>query len=344
MGDPTRIDGLLGDQSPDGSGADNITLQEAGMLGGKPYTTFVDAGMNEKYDEHAKARDKAIHSYEDDNRTILGHQTDEAKEILNDANRDEVRDQLAPEWRNNHGQGNYRGNLNGKSFQSTLNLSRAADALNNKRWWNPGTLGRTTNSKFGSEASTMGKSERWEPIETQETRQMRQNERVEERVRNRDVDRQADLQDYPLELQKKADEARFNISQALNISDKDVEQALRTAAHDINMRLPAQTRANQMITNFLKEIELYTDTKWGNYLIGVWNKCGPTVTQMLAQTHGGTAPGYQSVLQDKIYEQFYKASGGDPLAARTLGSIVTAGYSTMGNMGLAKYALSGWNL
>ena len=343
MGEPTRFDDLLGGQSPDGSGADNITLNEAGMIGGKPYTTFIDAGMGEKYDAHAKERDKAIHSYEGDNRTILKHQEDEAKEIRDDSNTDAVRDKMDPYWKNNHAMNNYRGNLNGKSFQSTLNLSRAADALNNKRWWNPGTLGRTTNSKFGSEASTMGKSERWEPIETQEMRQMRQNEKVEERVRNRDVDRQADTQDYALDLQKKADEARFNISQALNVSDKDVEQALRTAAHNVNMSLPAQTRANQMITNFLKEIELYTDTKWGNYLIGVWNKCGPTVTQMLAQTRGGSAPGYQSVLQDKIYEQFYQASGGDPLLARTGASAVIGAYNAYGNMGLLGYSLGGWN-
>ena len=72
--------------------------------------------------------------------------------------------------------------------------------------------------------------------------------------------------------------------------------------------------------------------------------CLMVITQMLAQTRGNNAPGYQSVLQDKIYEQFYQASGGDPLLARTGATTVIGAYNLMSNLGLANYALSGWNL
>jgi hypothetical protein len=242
---------------------------------------------------------------------------------------------MDPQWQHNHGKGNYRGNLNNKSFEQTLNLSRAADALNNSRHWDPGTMGRTTNSKFGSQAAQMGKSERWEPIETQEMRQMRQNEEMEKQVRERDVKRQGDTQDYALDLQKKADEARFNMSQALNMSDKDVEQALRQAAINVNMNLPAQTRASQMITNFAEELKLYTDTTFGNYVVGVFNKCGPEVAQIIGSTRGVSSPGYDAVLRSKIRQVAYSNTN-DPMAAEAVVNLGTA--LTYANYGLGTFS------
>lgn len=309
-------------------------IDQAWTIGGTPFT-----GLQElNFAKDSKEKEKAFHTRQD-HRDILDNETAWAKEIRDDSNTDAVRTAMDKWWQNNHAMNNYRGNLNGKSFEQTLNLSRAADALNNSRHWDPGTTGRTTNSKFGSQAAQMGKSERWEPIETQEMRQMRQNEEIERGVRERDVKRQGDVQDYALDLQKKTDDARYAMSAALNMSDKDVEQALRQAAIAVNVNLPAQTRASQMITNFTERLKQLVQTENGNYIISVFNKCGSVAAGILAQMFGASAPGEITAMQQQAMRQLWTATGGDPMQTNFAYNTVmglwgmSTGQAMMGGLG-----------
>ena len=118
----------------------------------------------------------------------------------------------------NLAQNNPRGNLNRRTYETTLRMSRLADAVNNRLHWSPGTA-TTIGGAGGAKAVGQGSPtvSQWEPIETQEMRQMRANERMDERAREAGIDLQSDIQAYPQELQKAGDEnarrLRYYISQ-----------------------------------------------------------------------------------------------------------------------------------
>jgi len=126
------------------------------------------------------------------------------------------------------GKNDANGNLNDLDFGDTLNDSRSADALNNQRHWVHSDIGSAT-SKYGTSAPTLAHSERWEPIETQETRQMRQNERITEQARTRDVNRQANVRDYPLELRKIGDLNISQLAQQIGISEVQLGRFMQQA-------------------------------------------------------------------------------------------------------------------
>lgn len=159
-------------------------------------------------------------------------------------------------WNWNLAQNNPNGNLNRRSYSNTLRNSRLADALNNKRHWRGAKIGRRTNSSFGTNEYTPGYSERWEPIETQEMRQMRANERLDEKARGRQIDRAENIQDYPLELQKMADKMRSDLAAYTSKSGIDLQRAMQAGVWKAEYGDSWQTYWSNFMTQFARELDV----------------------------------------------------------------------------------------
>lgn len=182
------------------------------------------------------------------------------------ANQDVITDNfaLSPEqwfkmynyWNWDLAKNNPVGNLNNRSFNKTLYQSRLADALNNQRHWSAAKIGRRTNSSFGTNELQEGSSERWEPIETQETRQMRANEHLDELTRQRQINRSENIQDYPLELQKNADSLKQQLANYQAQTGIDLNRLVQKSIIDQEYSQSFQTYWQNLTTRFAKELDL----------------------------------------------------------------------------------------
>lgn len=112
---------------------------------------------------------------------------------------------LNPLQNNNFAMNGRYGNLNRKSYQDTLKLSREADAYNNKPDTQIFHMG--VNSAGPSEVTTVSKPK----VETQEMRQMRANERLDEKQRGADIDLQSIINRKDYDAFKAAIEQKYNI-------------------------------------------------------------------------------------------------------------------------------------
>ena len=168
----------------------------------------------------------------------------------------------------NLAQDNPRGNLNRMSYDTTLRMSRLADAVNNRLHWNPGTASTIMGA---SGAKTLGQGtgdvERWAPMETEETRQMEANRGIDRRAREAGVDLQSRIQAYPQDIQEamdeKARELRYYISQ---MDDQTIRNWQQTV---INEKYGGSWRNfwNEMLKRFLVEYGLeVTDRKYREFL------------------------------------------------------------------------------
>lgn len=159
-------------------------------------------------------------------------------------------------WNWDLAKNNPNGNLNNLSFESTLHQSRIADALNNKRHWKAAKIGRRTNSGFGTNEFQEGYSERWEPTETQEMRQMRVNEKLAEEARQRQVNRAENIQDYPFELQKRADQYKQQLAYYQAQTGVDVNRLMQKGIFDSEYSQSWNTYWNNYVTRFATELGL----------------------------------------------------------------------------------------
>jgi len=124
-------------------------------------------------------------------------------EYLDKRTTPEYKSKLDPQWNQNLAQ---QGQLTGRGFTHNLQLSRLADAYNNRRHLKATDIGHRTlhYGTTGTGADNAG-SERWQPIETQEMRQMRENEAINKQVRQNDVERQNKVRNYAYDLNNKID-------------------------------------------------------------------------------------------------------------------------------------------
>ena len=164
-------------------------------------------------------------------------------------------------WDWNLAKDNPNGNLNSRTYGQTLAASRLADALNNKRHWRAAKIGRRTNSSFGTNEYTPGYSERWEPIETQETRQMRANEAMDLAARQRQVNRAENIQDYPLELQKMSDRTRSELTKYASQTGIDLQRAMQAGKWKAEYGDNWNTFYTNFIAEFGRELDLRTKEK-----------------------------------------------------------------------------------
>lgn len=159
-------------------------------------------------------------------------------------------------WNWNLAKNNPNGNLNNRSFAATLDQSRLADALNNRRYWRAAKIGRRTNSGFGTNEYQEGHSERWEPIETQEMRQMRANERLDEHARMRQIDRAENIQDYPLELQKMSDRLQSDMAKYATQTGVDLQRTMQAGKWNAEYGQSWSTYWSNFMNKFSQELSL----------------------------------------------------------------------------------------
>lgn len=189
-------------------------------------------------------------------------------------------------WNWNLAKNNPNSNLNNRSFGRTIAQSRVADALNNRRHWRAAKIGRRTNSGFGTNEYREGYSERWEPITTQEMRQMRTNERLDEATRQRQIRRSEDIQDYPLELQKQADRLRQDITKYASQSGIDLQRAMQAGKWQAEYGNSWQTYWSNFMNKFSRELDLNIRDR----VMQKISRLGYPFSQIYASLSGGMAP------------------------------------------------------
>ena len=202
-------------------------------------------------------------------------------------------------WNWNLPKHNPNGNLNNRSFGKTLGLSRLADALNNQRHWRAAQIGRRTNSGFGTHEYTPGYSERWEPIETQEMRQMRANEHMDEAQRSRQINRAENVQDYPLELQKMSDQSRMRLNEQATSSLIELERAFQKGTYGAEYEQSWQNFWQNFATAFSIEFPVQVRTQIFNKLYNM----APSARELFmdVMSMGGTRDDYRNMLDDMMW-------------------------------------------
>ena len=143
------------------------------------------------------------------------------------------------------------GNLNNKSFDDTLRLSRQADAYNNKPIGKM-HLGISYNPSAGQGVGgfeTIGYER--PKLETQEMRQMRANERLDEMQRGLDVQLQHNITKLPYDAFVKALDNKFGI----RVSEADARRAFE--------QIRAVDRANQKLMKDTKDFNSRYQYKFG---------------------------------------------------------------------------------
>ena len=262
----------------------------------------------------ANAKDEDRYGYTDEDREKIRQQSGQwIDEVRDNANTDATRDKMDPHWKDNHAKDNWRGNLNGKSFNSTMRLSRAADAMNNAKHWKPGLAGRRTNSGFGTNEMAEAKAERWEPIETQETRQMRANERMDEQQRSYDIKRAAGVLDYGMELEKLNSQQKAEIAKLITQEDLSVDQALRVVLGQTDMQMPAALHYKLKESEFHRHLQAKLGAARYNRMMSLLNgiKSGTVdeVTGLMAlKQNFGIDP--TGIGTDSEYIRRYLTTGG----------------------------------
>ena len=158
-------------------------------------------------------------------------------------------------WNENFAKNNPRGNLNGMNFSDTRLMSRLADALNNERHLKPTDIGHRTlhYGSTGTGADQAG-SERWEPIETQEMRQMRQSERLDERALQYNQDRQKVIEDYPQKLREQMDKINADLAKYAAQADIDFGKYLKEGVFDKEYKGSWDTYWNTLQHKFAVEL------------------------------------------------------------------------------------------
>lgn len=156
---------------------------------------------------------------------------------------------------------NPNGNLNARTFGNTQRLSRLTDAVNNQRHWRAAQIGRRTNSGFGTRDYTPGYSERWEPIATQEARQMRANEQIDMAARQRQAQTQGDVWAYPLESRKEADKLKRQLAYYSEQTGIDFNRLVQKEVLEHEYSQSWNTYWSNFITKFNTEYGLHANEK-----------------------------------------------------------------------------------
>lgn len=205
--------------------------------------------------DNKKVRNKVMDSY-DTNAQAAARDTNTANQnVVFNAFDDNQMKRVDPDVYRDHAKDPVNGPLNGKSFANTLFASRAADAYNNRRHLKYGTTGSDTRS-YGSIAATNLGTERYEPIDTQEMRQMRANENIDTKAREAQTARSEAVKNYKLELQRLLDNNKAAFAQLQDTTGVNMERMIQQAIHTAEY---SQTYAqylnnlNTMFTQYLNE-------------------------------------------------------------------------------------------
>lgn len=192
---------------------------------------------------------------------------------------------------------NPRGNLNRAAFNDTLRYSRLADRLNNRMHWTPGISNIGTGQSGVLQAGTMPTVSRWEPIKTQEMRQMRANEALDERARQAGVDLQSRVQAYPQNLQEATDAAVLNLVDNLQRSSNNAHRYWQQLVMSTEYRGDWERMFKEKWQQFLDQQKLYTQGRLYEYLTGI---VSPMAAKLAFRYYGSDAipPSFATQLMD----------------------------------------------
>lgn len=206
----------------------------------------------------------------------------------------------------NLGAGSTRGNINGMSNARTLGLSRAVDAYNNATRWQPGLAGRRTNSSFGTNEMQANNYYK-DTINTQDARQMRANERVDEQVRMYDAARQNRVDSHNMALQEKSDDIQMQMQQLIGQGDINFGNATRQLVMDLEYGEPNRARVQMAVSRYLSAIAMYDKTRVAQLAMEIWDD-NPTLAQVYTQIAvGGQLPSqYEYVATQHLAETLKK--------------------------------------
>ena len=211
-----------------------------------PQIKTEQSGFNKDVRE---ASNQAISDYEKFYNDVLG------------LNRNELDEKYGQQFAK---EGRY-GNLNNKDFDETLRLSRQADAYNNKPIAKM-HLGLSYNPSAGQGVGGFETTGYDRPkLETQEMRQMRANERLDETQRGLDIQLQHDITKLPYEYFKKTMDEKYNI----RMNEAEAKRTMAQLSHVAAM--------NQAIMKNTKDFNARYNAKFGL-------KLGPIIAE-LAKTN-----------------------------------------------------------
>ena len=198
------------------------------------------------------------------------------------------------------------GNLNGSSFKNTLNFSRLADALNNKQYKNWSSLGTFSTDGSGGivPSGEVGySSDKRTPIETEEMRLMRENERLDEEQRRGLIQQQQNVNDYALKLQEKMDNLCQNMAEHIGTTELAVQQAWRNAIVNIDLTQPSTQKLQMMAQRFLQELVLTTKSKAVRYALEQTYKHGGEYGAMISEALLGGELNEENLLVSSVYRK-----------------------------------------
>lgn len=192
--------------------------------------------------------------------STLSEASGRLKGLRNAASSAEEKMSADPYYAGNHAKDSPLGNLNNRSYKRTLAMSRMADLLNSQRFYKAGDIGARTSK--GGGAINIGSWGRYEPVETEETRQMRADERLDEAQRERQIGRAENIKDWPQKLKEIDDNldaafANYQDKTGVDLS-RDIQRAVYEVRYTNNQQL-FNNRKHQVLlkvfgANFNKDL------------------------------------------------------------------------------------------
>lgn len=233
---------------------------------------FVDPfarGIGEVPDEKQAKRDaKDMYDRQAEKEDLTNAEDDQRH--LENAYDTRVMDNIYGQWDWNLGKNNPTGNLNNMSFNRTLDMSRLADAFNNRLYHraDPRGIGNVHFSGESGGART-GSSGTWEKheINTEEMRQMERNRSLDEKQRGRQIGRAEDVQDYRLGLRKQGDTAFSEAAKQEATNNIDWGNFLREQVFNEKYVREYETRLTKAVQEYVQNLPYHLKTVAADYII-----------------------------------------------------------------------------
>ena len=204
---------------------------------------------------------------------------------------------------------NPRGNLNRVSYNTTLRFSRLADKLNNRLHWNPGgAAGVFTGLRGQQMAPSQSSIEKWDPIETEEMRQMAANRRLDERARQAGVDLQSRIQAYPQDLQELGDRTALGFENELLSSENSFMRGWQNAVIASEYTGSVATYYQKNLERYMADLNLADKTRIADYLLNTLEPWAASYVQYLFGS-GMSAPVIQQRVMEETLSNIYSMEG-----------------------------------
>lgn len=310
--DATTTDNTKGDTPSSGG-----PLGPSTLLGGN--VPGFNAGMEgfkqemQKSEKDAKAETQDL--LKDTEKDSMTDWTSKAADtILNQY----IPSRVDPNYNKNQAKNGVQGNLNRLNFNDTLDLSRKADALNNRRWWRGEDIGARTNSGFGSSGIGIGRSTRYEPVETEEMRQMSANRALDKYARERQIGRAETAKDYNQRLQENADKLRFELASRIGISEVDLLRSMQNAAFNVKYTEPNRTYISTVAQNMIQRLALENKNEVIQLAAKLYKDNPVWADNYISNMLAGNMPSLKDSIESKAYSTIIAAAGNDWYKAEQL--------------------------